>query len=183
MATTDIEHGQTIPTEKLLASFLPLISRTVRWACHCYHRFPDQGVIDDLAQEIALLLIRNDYRNPRSFKHRSVEKTWLQIIVLHHVGRYFKNQKLTDPLEDALLNSLWEPPDQERKVLFSERKRLVGNARSELSEREQELWDLLCKGLSDEEIAKRMGIKVRSVQRKKHAVLKKIRLFMEHQGS
>jgi DNA-directed RNA polymerase specialized sigma24 family protein len=143
---TDIDCEEAIHPEKLLASFLTLISRTMRWACRCYHRFPDQGVMDDLTQEIALLLIRNDYRNLRSFKHRSVEKTWLQILVLHHVARYFKNQKLTEPLENLPLNSLLEPPLQEKRVLFNERKRLVENARSKLSEREQELWDLLAAG-------------------------------------
>lgn len=67
-------------------------------------------------------------------------------------------------------------------MLFKEWEELVDIARGELTKREQELWDLLRRGRRDEEIAKRMSIKIKSVQRRKHALLKKIRCLMKHWG-
>jgi RNA polymerase sigma factor (sigma-70 family) len=165
----------------LLDSLLPQISAAVCWACRCYHRFPDQSVVDDLTQEITLSLIRNDSHDLRSFERRSTEKTWLQVVVLHHVSRYFKNQKPAESLEYLPVNSLpSQPPSQEMIVLFKERQKLVATARGELTGRELELWDSLCSELTDGEIAKQMRIEVRSVQRKKCALLKKIGSLMEH---
>lgn len=176
-------RGEASLPKTLLDSFLPQITFTVRWACRCYHCFPDQGVIDDLTQEVLLSLIKNDCHDLRSFKHRSTEKTWLQTVVLHRVGRFFRSQKTTESLEDLPIDSLLsQPPSQEAEVLFKEWEGLMDTARGELTKREQELWDLLRGGMRDDEIAKRMKIKIKSVQRKKHAVLKKIRCLMEHRG-
>jgi RNA polymerase sigma factor (sigma-70 family) len=177
------DQEETLPSKPLLDSLLPQIKVTVSWACRCYHRFPDQSVIDDLTQEITLSLIKNDSRNLLSFEHRSTEKTWLQIVVLRHVGRHFKSQKPTESLEYLPIDSLpSQPSSQEVMVLFKEREKLLVNARGELTERQRELWDLLRRGLSDEEIAKRMRIKVKSVQRSKHALLKRIRGLLEYCG-
>ncbi len=177
------DRGEDILPKTLLDSLLPQISATVRWACHCYHRFPDQGVIDDLTQEITLSLLKNDSKSLLSFKHRSTEKTWLQRVVLYRVSRHFKSQKPTERLEDLPIDSLpSQPPSQEVIVLFKEREKLMDAARSQLTEREGQLWELLCTGLSDEEIAKRMMIKIRSVQKKKYFLLKKMKSMMEHWG-
>ncbi len=175
MSEAYADRGEDILQKTLLDSLLPQISATVCWACRYYHRFPDQSVVDDLTQEITLSLIKNDSHDLRSFEHRSTEKTWLQVVVLNHINRYFKNQKPTELLEDLPVNSLpSQSPTQEVKVLFKERKKLVDTARGELTVRERELWDSLRSGSSDAEIAKQMRIKVRSVQRRKCALLKKI---------
>jgi RNA polymerase sigma factor (sigma-70 family) len=177
------DQGEASLPKTPLDTFLPQISLTVRWACRCYHRFPDQSVIDDLTQEILLSLIRNDFHDLHSFEHRATAKTWLQVVVLHRVGRHFQSQKPTESLEDLPLDSLLsQPPSQEEAVLIKEWEELVGIARGELTKREQELWDLLRGGRRDEEIAKRMSIKIKSVQRRKHALLKKIRSLMKHWG-
>jgi len=169
------DRGEDVLQNTLIDSLLPHISAAVYWACRCYHCFPDQSVIDDFTQEITLSLIKNDYHNLRSFERRSTEKTWLHVVVLHHISRHFKNQKPTEILEDLPVNSLpSQPPAQEVMVLFKERQKLVATARSELTGREQELWDSLCSELTDGEIAKQMGIKVKSVQRKRCALIKKI---------
>jgi RNA polymerase sigma factor (sigma-70 family) len=183
MYETYVDRGDPNRAKSLLDSFLPQISVTVRWACRCYHRFPDQSVIDDLTQEILLSLIKNDCHDLHSFEHRSTEKTWLQKVVLHRVGRYFQSQKPTESLEDLPNHEvLSQPPLQEEVVLLREWEEFLMTAHSELTKREQELWDLLRTAISDEEIAERMGIKTRSVQRKKHAVLKKISGLMKRWG-
>jgi hypothetical protein len=74
------DQGEGVLPKTPLDSLLPQISVTVRWACRCYHCFPDQSVIDDLTQEITLSLIQNDSKNLVSFEHRSTEKTWLQMV-------------------------------------------------------------------------------------------------------
>jgi RNA polymerase sigma factor (sigma-70 family) len=183
MYETYSDHGDPSCPETPLDSFLPQIGATVRWACRRYRQSPDQSVIDDLTQEIVLSLIKNDYHNLHLFEHRSTEKTWLQIVALHRVHRYFQSQKPTESLETLPVDLfLSQPPPQEKLVLFKEWEEFLNVARSELTKRERELWDLLRIAKGDEEIATTMGIKIKSVQRKKHALLKKIRCLMEHWG-
>jgi RNA polymerase sigma factor (sigma-70 family) len=184
MYETYTDEGEPILPNTPLNTFLPQIGVTVRWACCCYHRFPDQSVIDDLTQEILLSLIKNDCHDLHSFEHRSTEKTWLHVVVLHRVLRFFRSQKPTESLEDLPIDRLpSQPPSQEVIVLFKEREKLMNTARGELTKRERELWDLLRSGMRDVEIAKRMRIKIKSVQRRKHAVRKKIRRLMEQWGA
>jgi RNA polymerase sigma factor (sigma-70 family) len=174
------DRGTDILPETLLDSLLPQISVTVRWACHCYHRFPDQSVIDDLTQEITLSLIKNDSKNLRSFEHRSTEKTWLQRVILHRVGRHFKSQYPTESLEDLPINSLpLQHPSQEMRVLFKEREALLEKAHGELTDRERRLWDFLYSGLSNEEIANQMSTTSNAVHQSKFKLIKKIQRLID----
>jgi RNA polymerase sigma factor (sigma-70 family) len=171
-----------ISLEMELHSLLPQIRVMTNWACHHFHHFPDQNVINDLVQEIILSLIRNDALS--SFEHRSTEKTWLRVIVLHHVGRYFKSQKLTESLEDLPINLLpLQLPPQENEVFFKELRELVKRAQDYLTEREHELWLFLCDELSDREIADQMNIKIRTVQRNKCALRKKVKDIVERSAA
>jgi RNA polymerase sigma factor (sigma-70 family) len=159
----------------LLDTLLPHINVTVRWACRCYHRFPDQGVIDDLTQEITLSLIQNDYHALRSFEYRSAEKTWLQRVVLRRVGRHFKSQHPADSLEELPVDSLpSRPPSQEVMVLFKEREKQLETACGKLTKRERRLWDFLRSGLSDKEIAERMSTTSNAIHQSKYKLIKKI---------
>lgn len=175
MSDAEAAREEIVSSETQLKSLLPQIRAIVSWACHRYRRSLDQSVIDDLAQEIALLLIKNDDHNLHSFEHRSKEKTWLRVVVLHRVARYFKSQRPTESLEDLPVASQpLQPPSQEDEVLLKEVEKLMEKAQDELTERERELWDFLHNGLDDKEIAERMGIKVRTVQREKCILYKKI---------
>ncbi|MCI0338530.1 MAG: sigma-70 family RNA polymerase sigma factor [Acidobacteria bacterium] len=165
-----------------LIDLLPFIPSTVRQACHVYGHNPSQDEVADLSQSIVLLLIDDNYRRLRSFNHRSSLKTWLQTVIYHYVLHYLRRQKCTVNIEDMAPDELAHQPDQEEKFLFEERRELLDVVVSMLTERERELWDLLSGGLSDEEIAKQMMIKVRSVQRKKYALLNKIRGFIARWG-
>jgi RNA polymerase sigma factor (sigma-70 family) len=177
--TNDIQRKDLHP-KALLDFLLPQIRVTVRWACHCYNRFPDQGVIDDLTQETILSLIQNDCHALRSFEHRSTEKTWLQRVVLHRVGRYFQSQYPTESLEEFPLNSLpSQPASQEMMVLFKEREKLLETTRDKLTERERRLWDSLRIGLSDNEIAKQMGITSNAIHQRKYKLIKKIQRLID----
>ncbi|MGQ0601564.1 MAG: LuxR C-terminal-related transcriptional regulator, partial [Anaerolineales bacterium] len=59
-------------------------------------------------------------------------------------------------------------------LLFKEVEKLVERAQPELTERDREMWNYVHNGLDDEEIAERMGIKVRTVQVERSALYKKI---------
>lgn len=176
MPDAEAAREESVSSETQLKSLLPQIRVAVSWACHRYHYFPDQSVIEDFAQEIALSLIEKEAHNLRSFKHRSKEKTWLQVVALHRVARYFKSQKPTESLKDLPADSQpLQPPSQEDEVLLKEVEKLVEKAQDELTERERELWDFLCDGLDDKEIAELMKIEIRTVQRFRSVLRKKIR--------
>jgi RNA polymerase sigma factor (sigma-70 family) len=181
MDETNVTWKEENLPSTLLDSLLPHISVTVRWACRCYHRFPDQGVIDDLTQEITLSLIQNDYHALRSFEYRSTEKTWLQRVVLRRVGRHFKSQYPTDSLDALPIDLLpSRPPSQEVMVLFKEREKLLETACGKLSERERRLWDFLLGGLSDKEIAEQMSTTSNAIHQSKHKLIKKIQRLMRN---
>jgi len=163
---------EVVSEEKQFESLLSQIRALVSWACH---RYTDQSVMDDCAGEIVFSLVKNDCRNLNSFGHRAAEKTWLRVVVSHHVARHFKGQKPTVSLEELLVESLpGQPPSQEDEVLFKELNEWVRKARNQLTEREWEMWGYLRNELDDQEIAKCMGIKARTVQVEKCALYKKI---------
>jgi len=180
MDETNVTWEEDIPPNTLLDSLLPQISVTVRWACRCYHRFPDQGVIDDLTQEITLLLIQNDYHALRSFEYRSTEKTWLLNVVLHRVGRYFKSQYPTESLEELPPGSLpSQPPSQDVLVLFKEREKLLKTVCGKLTKRERRLWDFLRSGLSEKDIAEQMSTTSNAIHQSKYKLIKKIQRLID----
>jgi RNA polymerase sigma factor (sigma-70 family) len=180
MDETNAARKEDAPSKTLLDSLLPQICITVRWACRYYRRFPDQGVIDDLTQEITLSLIQNDCHALRSFEYRSTEKTWLLRVVLHRVGRYFKSQYPTESLEEISIDSLpSQPPSQELMVLFKERERLLETACCKLTVRERMLWDFLRSGLSDKEIAEQMSTTSNAIYQSKYKLIKKIQRLIE----
>lgn len=180
MDETNATWEEDISPNTFLDSLLPQIGVMVRWACRCYRRFPDQGVIDDLTQEITLSLIQNDYHALRSFEYRSTEKTWLQRIVLHRVGRYFKSQYLTESLEELPIDSLpSQSPSQEVMVLFKEREKQLETVCGKLTERERRLWDFLRSGLSDKEIAERMSTTSNAIHQSKYKLIKKMQRLID----
>ena len=184
MDETNGTWKEDIPPNTLLDTLLPHISVTVRWACRCYRRFPDQSVIDDRTQEITLSLIQNDYHALRSFEHRSTEKTWLRSVVLRRVGRYFKSQYPTESLEELPIDSLpSQPASQEVMALFKEREKLLETARGKLTERERKLWDFLYGGLSDKEIAEKMSATSNAIHQSKYKLIKKIQRLMRNAGA
>jgi RNA polymerase sigma factor (sigma-70 family) len=180
MDETNATCEKDIPPKLLFDLLLPQISVTVRWACRCYHRFPEQSVIDDLTQEITLSLIQKDYHALRSFDYRSTEKTWLQRVVLRRVGRYFKSQYPTESLEELPIDSLpSQPPSQEVMVLFKEREKLLETVCGKLTKRERRLWDLLRSGLSEKEIAERMSTTSNAIHQSKYKLIKKIQRLID----
>jgi RNA polymerase sigma factor (sigma-70 family) len=180
MDETTVTWREDISPKALLNSILPHIGVTVCWACRCYHRFPDQGVIDDLTQEITLSLIQNDYHALRSFEHRSTEKTWLRRVVLRRVGRYFKSQYPTESLEELPIDILpSQPPSQEMMALLKEREKLLETACGKLTEREKRLWDFLRSGLDDKEIAERMSSTSNAIHQSKYKLIKKIQRLID----
>ena len=176
MSRAQAARVEVASSETQFESLLSQIRVQVSWACRCYYRFTNPSVIDDLAQEIAFLLIKNDGHNLKSFEHRAKEKTWLRVVALHHVARYFKGQKTAESIEN-LPDDLhpWQLPSQDEELLFKELKGLVEKSQGDFTGQEQELLNHLSNGLEDREIAMRMGIEIRTVQRYKCALRKKIK--------
>jgi RNA polymerase sigma factor (sigma-70 family) len=164
----------------ILDSLLPYISPTVGWACRQYHQYPTPDVTNDLTQEVILSLIKEDYKRLRSFEHRADGKTWLRVVVLHQVGRHFKRQRRFESLEHLSDTSLPpQRPEQDAQILSRERKELLAKVQGQLTSREQELLSCLLYGLGDEEIATCMGVQVRSIQRAKCMLFKKVRSTLQ----
>jgi DNA-binding NarL/FixJ family response regulator len=65
-------------------------------------------------------------------------------------------------------------------VLFKEREKLLETACGKLTERERRLWDFLRSGLSDKEIAERMGATSNAIHQSKHKLIKRIQRLMSN---
>lgn len=71
-------------------------------------------------------------------------------------------------------------PEQEESLLAREEDEILRVTKNKLTERERKLFDLWQDGMSNEEIAKRMNIKKKTVSTKKSALMKKLqRLIRE----
>lgn len=182
MSERNTQPPDNLNPEGMIIDLLPFITGAVRHACSVYGHHLTQDEVADISQSIVLLLIDDNYRRLLLFDHRSSLKTWLQTVINHYVFHYLRSQNRFVNIEDVAPDDLAYQPDQEEKTLFEERWELLDVVVSELTERERELWDLLSGGLNDEEIAKRMMIKVRSEQREKYVLLKKIRDIINRWG-
>jgi RNA polymerase sigma factor (sigma-70 family) len=65
-------------------------------------------------------------------------------------------------------------PRQEEESLLEERQQMIDEIVDALTERERNLFELLCLGTPAKEIARLMNIKPDSVHRGKHALIKKL---------
>lgn len=155
--------------------FLKLIADTVRRAYGIYNHRPNRDDMEDIAQSVALSLIKNDSHGLCSFEHWSKLETWLQVIVNHEVIRFFRRQKDEVDVEDLPPGDLAYQPILEYKVLRDE---IVGK----LTDDEWELFELLEQGLKPKEIAERLGIKPAYVYVLIHRLRKKIEKLLESKG-
>ena len=121
-----------------------------------------------------ILLMEDDYRRLRSFRLESSIKTWLTAVALHYVSNYVGRQKKAMSL-DTPEAFAWAPT-QEAELISEERRYELTAAVTQLTAREQQLFELLCRDdLTSADIASQMGIKVESVHRGKHLLIKKLR--------
>jgi DNA-directed RNA polymerase specialized sigma24 family protein len=91
------------------------------------------------------------------------------------VGEYLRTKRSDLNLNEVGSDELAYRADLDEKILFEERLALVLKiVASELTGHERKLFELMRKGLEANEIAQELGIKVASVHREKHALLKKL---------
>ncbi len=155
--------------------FLKLIADAVRRAYGIYNYRPNRDDMEDIAQSVAISLIKNDSHGLRSFEHWSKLATWLQVIVNHEVIRFFRRQKDEVDVEDLPPGDLAYQPILEYKVLRDE---IVGR----LTDDERELFELLEQGLKPKEIAERLGITSAYVSVRIHRLREKVEKLLELKG-
>lgn len=167
--------------EQLLEALRPDIIQAVSAACR--HYGVDQREIEDFLNEIILLLIENDYHGLHSFHSESSAKTWLTAIALHYVSNHVSRQRKAKSLDEISADLLVFNASQENELISKERKGELREAIGRLTRREQQLFELLCRNdLTSLDIATQMGIKVDSVYRRKHALIRRLRGIVNSPG-
>ncbi len=156
------------------------IHDVVKLILHLYHQRAADDVIDDLTAEIEYNLIKNDYRNLRSFQHKSSFKTWVKTITFHHLGDFLRKQKKAPiSLSDISNIPLSNIPTPEKILAEHDRLELAQQALASLSEREQLLLRLcVVEELHPKDVAEMMGIKIESVYQRKSTIIKKLQVFI-----
>ena len=174
MSQAAFSLSATSKPELLLAVLLPDIRVAVSKAC--YHYSCDPSEIGDVCHQMIILLMEDDYRRLRSFHLESSIKTWLTAVALHYVSNYVGRQKKAICLDDISREAFVCAPAQEAELISEEMRCGLNVAVTQLTTRERELFELLCRDdLSSAEVARKMGIKVESVHRRKYKLIKKLR--------
>lgn len=176
MVRAGMRPSDEISPEQLIEALLYDIRSAARVACSSYRYRASNSEIDDICQEIIILLIDDDYRRLRSFdSEKSSLKWWLKAVVTHHVSNRIRREQRAESLDDLGPESIACEPLQEKKAIFIDRQERLRWAISKLTLREQQLLEHLIKHkMSAAEAARVMGVKVDSVYRRKHALIKKL---------
>ena len=171
-------------TDEVLSDFIVEhhceIHDVVKLVFHLYHQPVEEDDVDDLTAEIEYNLIKNSYKNLRSFQHKSSFKTWVKAIAFHDIGNFLRKRKrspmsLSD-ISEIPLSKAFTP---EQILAENDRLELARQAIASLSKREQLLIRLsVVDELHAKDIAEIMGIKTESVYQRKSTIIKKIQVFI-----
>jgi RNA polymerase sigma factor (sigma-70 family) len=162
--------------ERLLPDILISVHSTFS---RLHHRSPYDEV-PDLCQQIVVLLMENDFHRLRSFDHLSSQRTWLTAVVRNHVINYLQRQKPIVSLDEFPDDAISCPAMEEQKLIAQEQRDRLQAALRKLTRRELELFDLCYVAeLNTAEIAAKMSIKLQSVRRRKHSLVKKLQEFLQ----
>jgi RNA polymerase sigma factor (sigma-70 family) len=178
----DISMSRTISretasddVETFFEVIFTVIPRIVRKACISLGRDPNQMDLDEFAQRVGFLLLKDDYRLLRSFKRESLPETWLFTIVRRSVLRWLREQDVMESLEDRSPNFFIIQQRQEERLLLMERRKILKAASYKLPERKQKLLGFWLQEMSRGETSEEMGIKRRSVSVEKAELIKMLR--------
>ena len=168
----------------MIEDVLPTLDRLVQLACFAYRQQADRTQIQEFSQEIVLLLIENDYHRLRSFRRAASLKTWLKNVVFHHISHQLKKQqRRTEILDQPTSTGMDLSVDQEARLIWEEEQQQLHSILPTLTNREQALFELLCRDdLDMEAIAENLGVKIDSIYRGKHALIKKLRSRLGQTG-
>jgi RNA polymerase sigma factor (sigma-70 family) len=176
----NLNPAAPIDPEKLVAILLPDVYGAVRWACLRYLGVVHDDEIDDLSQQVILKLIEDSCRRLYSFEHHSSFKTWLQIVVNHHVCKYLYGRKRAEHLDEVDHRTLIYLPPQDRDMYAAEKRKLLFRAIGMLSEQEQLLYRLcFVYELDPVNIAAVFGAEVRVIYKRKQTLVLKLKRLVQ----
>jgi len=176
---TDSQKLANDDVEKLFYDILPHIPKVVSQVCANLNRHPSQVELDGYAQRIVVLLIDDDFKVLRSFDYRSEPETWLYRIVWRRISHWLGERKRMVSLEVLPPDIFITQPNQEERIIAKERVSVLLGAVGKLTEHDQKLFRLICRGLKTEEIAKEMGLKKRSVSRERNTMIKRLQKIIK----
>ncbi|MFN7946587.1 MAG: sigma-70 family RNA polymerase sigma factor [Blastocatellia bacterium] len=182
------ENGVAQPLEGdnytlLLAGLFAEIVRIVRLIYSKRQRHIREDLIEELSRQIILLLLEDNCRRLRTFDCRkSSFSTWLNRVIEHHVSHYLQKQKPDESLDDPVLDKLISPPDQEMKLITEEQRKILWIAIDALPSRQKQLISLVLEEVPNDEIARRMNLKLESVHRSKHEIIRKLQQITKNGG-
>jgi RNA polymerase sigma factor (sigma-70 family) len=123
--------------------------------------------------------MEDNFRRFRTFDHMSSQRTWLGVVVRNHVINYLERQKPTVSLEGLPADVIGYQAIEDQRLIAQEQRERLRMVLTRLTDREVELFECCyVADLSTGEIANVMRIKLESVRRRKHALLKKLRGFL-----
>jgi RNA polymerase sigma-70 factor (ECF subfamily) len=152
----------------------------------CIHRviarFPGVVRADDAAEVNSILhvqLLANDRGKLRSFDPERGCKlgTWLGLLATHSAYDYLRSvRKVPRAVELTEAEELAsDSPDPVELTLRGERAARVSDVLSEFTHKDREFVDLYFgEGLDPDEVARRMGISVKTVYSKKHKIQRRL---------
>ncbi len=129
--------------------------------------------VQEIYATLCLQLLSNDKRKLRSFEPTRGTRfaTWLGLLASHTAYDFLRSARRTPKLDDltgadGLCSEL---PDPSEATLLREQAHLLAEALKSLSSKDREFVELYYgQGLEVEEVARRMGINVKTVYTKKH---------------
>jgi RNA polymerase sigma factor (sigma-70 family) len=175
MPCTVLQEPEKYDLEKYFQHLIPAIPSVVRKVCVNLGHYPDQTEVDSLAQQIAYLLWKDDYRVLRSFRGEASAETWLFTIARRQIQQWLREMKKIESLDDLPQEVLVFQQEQEKRLLTEEREEMLREAVNTLTVHDQKLFGLLREELSTEKIADEMGIKRRSASVMKRVLIVKLR--------
>jgi RNA polymerase sigma-70 factor (ECF subfamily) len=131
--------------------------------------------VDEIYARFCLQLLAHDKKKLRTFDPERGSKlsSWLGLLATHAAYDYLRSLRRDsgiEPLTETERVSSDAPSPYEMSLLH-ERARIAAQVMSQLSERDREFVELYFgEGLEPEEIAREMGINVKTVYSKKHKI-------------
>ena len=145
-------------------------------------RFPGVTRIEDASEVSSMLyvqLLSNDRNKLRTFAPERGCKlgTWLGLLATHSAYDFLRSiRRIPRSVEISEAEELaCEAPDASELTLSRERACRVSSVLGEFTEKDREFVDLYFgEGLDPDEVARRMGISVKTVYSKKHKIQRRL---------
>lgn len=153
------------------------------------HRFPGIVGPEDAREIYALFclnLLANDSRKLRTFDPARGTRfsSWLGLIAVHTAYDYLRTARRQPhgPCVDDIAELVAHVPEAAENCVRKEQAKQVARLVEELSERDREFMALyFADGLSADQVARKMGISVKTVYTKKHKIRSRLESLVSQQ--